>query len=95
MRKLDVTVLKNGETFLHGSFDVQDGDYEIVKGLMDQVDMDHGQAASLLAGFMHAKDVGSVTEDMGKIAMIATVYMLEAGETAIEIPLESVENLPS
>jgi len=36
---------------------------------------------------MHARDVGPVTEDMGKIALIATVFFLEAGEDDIIIPL--------
>ncbi len=92
MRTLDVTVLQNGETFLHGTFDVTDNDYPIVKNLLKEVDLTRPQAASLLSGYMHAKDVGKVTEDMGKLAMIATVYMLEQGETAIKIPLESVQN---
>ncbi|WP_020400455.1 hypothetical protein [Kordiimonas gwangyangensis] len=87
-RSLHVSVVKDGETFLQGTFDVSDGDYAIVNGMLPEVKMDHGQAASLLAGYMHARDVGHVTEDMGKIAMFAVVYMLEAGETNIEIPFE-------
>lgn len=86
---LTVTVLKDGEAFLNGTFDVPEADYPLVAGLLAEVDMTHAQAASLLSGYMHARDVGRVTEDMGKLAMIATVYMLEAGETEIEIPLES------
>ncbi|MEX0298272.1 MAG: hypothetical protein AB3N28_04330 [Kordiimonas sp.] len=89
MRQLEVTVLQNGEHFLHGTFDVSDEDYPIVVGLLKEVDMQREQAASMLSGYMHAKDVGKVTEEMGKLAMIATVFMMEEGETAIEIPLES------
>ncbi len=89
MKTLDVTVLQDGEVFIHGTFDVNDGDYAVVVGLLNEVDMNHEQAASLLAGYMHAREVGSVTEDMGKIAMVAAVYMLASGETAIEVPLES------
>lgn len=87
MRQLKVTVLQDGKPFLNGTFDVSDDEYVIVVDLLKQVDMTREQAASLLSGYMHAKDVGQVTEDMGKIAMLATVYMLEEGETAIEIPL--------
>ena len=87
-KSLSVTVLKDGETFLHGTFDVSDTDYKVVLGLLAEVEMDHGQAASLISGYMHARDAGQVTEEMGKIAMFAVVYMMDAGETAIEIPLE-------
>ena len=89
MRQLEVTVLQDGKQFLHGTFDVSDDDYPIVVGLLKEVDMKREQAASMLSGYMHAKDVGKVTEEMGKLAMIATVFMLEEGETAIEIPLET------
>ncbi len=89
MRQLEVTVLQNGEQFLHGTFDVSDEDYPVVVGLLKEVDMQREQAASMLSGYMHAKDVGKVTEEMGKLAMVATVFMMEEGETAIEIPLES------
>ena len=89
MRKLDVTVLKDGEPFLHGTFDVQDSDYPVVVKLLKEVEMTREQAASMLSGYMHAKEVGNVTEDMGKLAMISTVFMMEEGETAIEIPLET------
>ncbi|TNE64263.1 MAG: hypothetical protein EP335_07290 [Alphaproteobacteria bacterium] len=87
--QLAVRVLKDGEHFLEGNFDVSDADYGVVKTLLAEVHMNHGQAASLLAGYMHARAVGQVTEDMGKIAMLAAVHMLEAGETSIEVPLES------
>lgn len=90
-RNLTVTVLKDGEPFLNGTFDVADQDYPIIVGLLREVEMTHGQAASMLSGYMHARDVGRVTEEMGKLAMLAVVYMLEAGETAIEIPLETTE----
>ena len=89
MRQLKVTILKDGAPFLNGAFDVTGEDYAVVVGLLTEVEMTHGEAASLLSGYMHAKDIGPVTEDMGKLAMFATVYMLEAGETDIEIPLEA------
>ena len=89
MRQLEVTVLQDGKPFLNGVFDVSDEDYPIVVNLLKEVDMQREQAASMLSGYMHAKDVGKVTEEMGKLAMIATVFMLEEGETAIEIPLET------
>lgn len=88
-KTLNVTVLKDGVQFLNGTFDVSEENYQAVRAVLDEVSMDFGQAASLLSGYMHARDVGPVTEDMGKIALIATVFMLEAGETDIEIPLES------
>lgn len=87
MRTLAVTLLKDGAVFLRGTFDVAPGDYEAVCAVLGEVSMDREQAAALLGGYMHARDVGPVTEEMGKIAMIATVFMLEAGEREIEIPL--------
>ncbi|MBL4836865.1 MAG: hypothetical protein JKY34_04740 [Kordiimonadaceae bacterium] len=89
MRQLKVAILKDETPFLNGAFDVSDEDYPIVVGLLKEVDMTKAQAASLLSGYMHAKDVGPISEDMGKLAMIAAVFMLEAGEVAIEIPLET------
>ena len=88
-RSLQVAVLKDGNPFLQGTFDVSDADYGIVVKMLEEVEMDHGQAASLISGYMHARDVGRVSDDMGKIAMFAVVYMLEAGETNIEIPFEA------
>jgi len=89
VRKLDVTVLQDEKPFLNGTFDVENQDYDVVLPLLNEIEMTHAQAASLLSGYMHAKDVGPVTEEMGKLAMIATVFMLQAGETSIEIPLET------
>jgi hypothetical protein len=86
---LTVTVIKDEEVFLNGSFDVSDADFDVVQKLLPEVEMSHEQAASLLSGYMHARDVGSVTEEMGKLAMFATVYMLTAGETEIQIPFET------
>lgn len=85
-RKLTVTVLKDDEVFLNGDFDVSDADFDVVEKLLPEVEMTHEQAASLLSGYMHARDVGHVTDEMGKLAMFATVYMLSEGETEIEIP---------
>lgn len=87
-RTLTVTVLKEGQVFLNGTFDVSDRDYDIVEKLLPEVEMTHEQAASMLSGYMHARDVGRLTEEMGKLAMFATVYMLVEGETEIEIPFE-------
>jgi len=84
--KLTVTVIKDGEVFLNGDFDVSDSDFGVVEKLLPEVEMTHEQAASLLSGYMHAKDVAHVSEEMGKLAMFATVYMLSEGETEIEIP---------
>ncbi len=88
-KQLTVTVLKDGEAFLNGTFDVSDTDYPVIVNLLREVDMTHAQAASMLSGYMHARDVGRVTEEMGKLAMLAVVYMIEAGEHAIEIPLDT------
>jgi len=85
-RKLTVTVIKDDEAFLNGDFDVSDNDFDVVKKLLPEVEMTREQAASLLSGYMHARDVGHVSEEMGKLAMFATVYMLVEGETEIEIP---------
>ena len=88
MRVLKVGVTKDGEPFLNGDFDVTDDNYAAVKALLPEIQMTRPQAASILSGYMHARDVGAVTEDMGKIALIATVFFLEAGETSIVVPLE-------
>lgn len=85
-KNLDVTVVKDGEPFLNGTFDVSAKDYEAVLKLMPEVNMNHEQAAALLAGYMHARDISAVSKDMGKLAMFAAVYFLAAGETAINIP---------
>ncbi|MBO6504170.1 MAG: hypothetical protein JJ850_11145 [Kordiimonadaceae bacterium] len=88
MQNLKVAVTKNGEPFLDGNFEVTDENYSAVKALLPEVDMTRAQAASMLSGYMHAQDVGQVTEDMGKIALIAAVFFLEAGETDIIVPLQ-------
>jgi len=85
-KKLTVTVIKDEEVFLTGDFDVSDADFGTVQKLLPEVEMTHEQAASLLAGYMHARDVSAVSEEMGKLAMFATVYMLSEGKTGIEIP---------
>lgn len=87
MKTLKVAVIKDGEPFLDGTFEVSPDNYAAVIGLMGEVDMTRAQAASMLSGYMHARDVGPVTEDMGKIALIATVFFLEQGENDIVIPL--------
>ena len=89
MRTLNVTVTKGGEVFLNGTFDVSGEDYPVVESLLDEIDMTHEQAASMLTGYMHARDAGNITEEMGKLAMVATVYMLAAGETDIVVPFEA------
>ncbi len=88
-RQLTARVIKDGDIFLSGDFDVSDADYTAVHALLAEVAMTHPQAASLLAGYMHARDVGQVSEDMGKLAMFAVVYLLAEGETEIEIPFTS------
>ena len=88
-KQLTVSVLKDGELYLNGKFDVSDADYPVIVGLLKEVEMTDGQAASMLGGYMHARDAGTLTEEMGKLAMLAVVHMLEAGQTEIEIPLES------
>lgn len=93
-KQLTVTVLKDEQPFLNGTFDVSDADYPVIANLLKEVDMTHGQAASMLSGYMHARDLGRVTEEMGKLAMLAVVYMIEAGETQIEIPLETGSTTP-
>lgn len=89
-KSLTVRVLKDQEVFLEGVFEVPDNDYVLVKDLLPQAKLDKGQAASILSGYMHASDAGTVTEEVGKVAMVAAVYMMEEGEDAIEIPLETV-----
>ncbi|WP_262693153.1 hypothetical protein [Kordiimonas aquimaris] len=89
MRTLKVTVTKNGDVFLNGTFDVSGEDYPVVEGLLNEINMTREQAASMLSGYMHARDAGNITDEMGKLAMVATVYMLAAGETDIIIPLEA------
>jgi len=86
-KTLKVAVTKDDEPFLNGNFEVTPDNYTTVKDLLAEVDMTRTQAASMLSGYMHARDVGPVTEDMGKIALIAAVFFLESGETNIVIPL--------
>ena len=86
-KSLLVRVLKDGELFLEGNFDVRAEDYGVVKGLLKEVDLTDANAASMLSGYMHASDVGKASEEMGKLAMIAAVHILEQGKTAIEVPL--------
>lgn len=89
MRTLTVTVTKDDEIFLNGTFDVSDEDYPVVVSLLPEIKMTREQAASMLSGYMHARDAGNITEEMGKLAMVAAVFMLNVGETDIVIPLES------
>lgn len=91
---LNAAVTKDGAPFLEGTFEVTPENYGAVKALLGEVDMTRAQAASMLSGYMHARDVGPVTDDMGKIALIATVFFLEAGESDIIIPL-SEQQAPS
>jgi len=95
MKTLKVAVTKDGTPFLDGNFDVTPENYSAVKALLGEVEITRAQAASMLSGYMHARDVGPVTEDMGKIALIATVFFLESGENDIIIPLGDRENPPS
>ncbi len=90
MQILKVAVTKDGEPFLDGDFEVSSENYTAVQPLLTEIAITRAQAASMLSGYMHARDVGPVTEDMGKIALIAAVFFLEAGETSIVIPLGDV-----
>lgn len=92
---LKVAVTKDGAPFLDGNFEVTPENYAAVSALLNEVDITREQAASMLSGYMHARDVAPVTEDMGKIALIATVFFLEAGETDIVIPLSEQQAQPS
>lgn len=94
-KTLKVVVTKDGAPFLDGNFEVTPENYAVVAGLLDEVNMTREQAASMLSGYMHARDVAPVTEDMGKIALIATVFYLEAGETEIVIPLSEQQGQAS
>lgn len=94
-KTLKVAVTKDGAPFLDGNFEVTPENYASVQALLGEVDMTRAQAASMLSGYMHARDVGPVTEDMGKIALIATVFLLEAGETDIVIPLSASQSTHS
>lgn len=90
-KTLNVTVTKAGETFLTGTFDVAEPDYKLVKTLLSEAKLSRAQAAAMLAGYMHAQDVGQLTDEMGKLSMLATVFMIDAGETEIVIPLEQAQ----
>lgn len=85
MRQLHVVVLKEKQTLLEGCFDVQDTDYAIVRDLLKEINLTREGAEDLLIGYMHAEKAGAVTEDVGKMAMVAAVYMLERGETHLSI----------
>ena len=86
---LKVTVLKDEDVFLEGEFEVPDTDYPVVVEILPQMGLDRAKAAGILSGFMHANDVGETSEEMGKLAMVAAVFMLETGATEITIPLTS------
>lgn len=94
MKTLKVAVTKDEAPFLDGNFEVIPENYKAVKALLSEVEITRAQAASMLSGYMHARDVGPVTEDMGKIALIATVFFLEAGENDIIIPLDDQQSTP-
>ncbi|GHF15669.1 hypothetical protein GCM10017044_07320 [Kordiimonas sediminis] len=86
-RTLAVTVLKEKEPYLSGSFDVTDEDYAVVANLLEEIALDRAGAEDLLIGYMHTQKVGQASEDIGKMAMVATVYMLKHGETDIVIEM--------
>lgn len=86
MQKLKAVVTDGDMVFFEGDFEVSPENYSAVVPLLAQIDMTPDQADDILRGYMHAKDVGPVSEEMGKIALIATVYYLERGETEVRIP---------
>ncbi len=84
-KSLKVTIFKFGKLFLEGSFDAPEEHYDIVVGLLKEINLTREGAEDLLLGYMHAQDAAAVTEETGKMAMVATVYMLEQGESEVVI----------
>ncbi|WP_374762944.1 hypothetical protein [Yunchengibacter salinarum] len=87
LHSLQVEVLRDDTPFLEGRFDVTPQDYPAVKMLLGEIDMTAEQAAGILSGYMHAREAAELTEEMGKIALVATVFMLEEGWQHVVIPL--------
>ncbi|PCI64113.1 MAG: hypothetical protein COB37_02845 [Kordiimonadales bacterium] len=88
---LKVSVAKDAQTILSGTFDVSDHDYQAVSALLKEVEMSVPQAHDLLIGYMHARDAGPVSEEMGKLAMFAVVYLLSEGHTDVDIKMDHSE----
>lgn len=84
-RQLKVVVMKEKQTALEGNFTVEDADYDIVCGLLEEINLTRDGAEDLLIGYMHAEQAGSITEDVGKMALVAATYILSEGETEIAI----------
>ncbi len=82
---LKATVFKFGKVFLEGNFEAPDEHYQTVVDLLDEIDLTPEGAEDLLLGFMHAQDVNQVSEEMGQMALVATVYLLEQGMTELII----------
>ncbi|MBL4789671.1 MAG: hypothetical protein JKY60_11720 [Kordiimonadaceae bacterium] len=87
-RTLKVSVEKDEHTILSGTFDVSGQDFEAVSALLEEVEMTIPQAHDLLIGYMHARDAGPVSEDMGKLAMFAVVYLLSEGQSEVDIKMD-------
>ncbi|WND03620.1 hypothetical protein QGN29_04435 [Temperatibacter marinus] len=84
-RTLKVLVLKEKQTVLEGTFDVEDQDYQVVVELLKEITLTREGAEDLLIGYMHAEQAGAITEDVGKMALVAATYILSQGETEISI----------
>lgn len=85
MRKLKVVVLKEMQTAFEGDFEVQDQDYDVVVELLKEINLTRDSAEDLLMGYMQAQDAGTITEDVGKMALVAATYILSQGETEVSI----------
>lgn len=85
MRSLKVIVLKEKKTVLEGDFTVEDQDYDVVVELLKEINLTRDGAEDLLIGYMHAEQAGAITEDVGKMALVAATYILNEGETEIAI----------
>ena len=87
--KLDVTLIREGAAFMSGSFDVSEDDYKAVKPLLAEINLTRDGAEDLLIGYMHAQEIGQMTEQTGKMAMVAATFILAEGEKDIVIHLDA------
>lgn len=95
-RLITVTLQQDGEDFIAGEFEVRAEDTEAVLPLLPEMGLDRERAEAILSGYMHASDLGQVTEDMGKMALVAAVYMLEVeGEDNLKLDLETPTEAPA
>ena len=84
-RQLKVVVIKEKQTVLEGNFAVEDADYDVVCGLLKEINLTRDGAEDLLIGYMHAEQAGAITDDVGKMALVAATYILSQGESEISI----------